>query len=229
MDNDQRREPIELTYGPFPCRLTHHHHSIAEVKRLQSDLSDAKNKMEAAQEAAQQAERHVASADAQIALALEEKEAALDRVEAVTAARDASIEEMAQLRCEVAHQSALTQEMRDHVAELNRVMKSLKRERKEAQTLAAALQLQVDSLQERLKAEMGRRAVARAAEALRDRSEGRGAGGKEELERQAAQLLAQNAALKATAAKLSHSLAAVMRHAGEAEGADADLIGALHA
>lgn len=89
-------------------------------------------------------------------------------------------------------------------------------ERDEARNLAAALQLQVESTQERLQTEIARRAMdAAAAAAARG---GRG-GEAAEWSQRAQVLAAQNSTLKATAARLSRALATFLQHVPAVGGA----------
>jgi len=209
-------------------RVTHSHFRINEAKLLEVELNEARQQLtraaNAAESAAQRAtlaEKQVDCADNQLTLALVERDAALDRVEALCSARDIAAAEIAELKKDAAHREAAFDEMSHHQNQLESVLRTLKQERGEAQALAEALNLQVEALQDRLRAETGRRVML---EQMKTCSSSRGQGKKvancaaPEVEK----LVAQNATLKATATRLSKALAMALQRPSSGAGAGSE-------
>jgi hypothetical protein len=208
-------------------RLTHSHFSINEVKLLEAELHETRAQLtraadaaETAAERASLAEKQVDCADNQLTLALVERDAALDKLESVSKARDTAVAEIAELKKEAAHREAAFEELNQHQNQMESVLRTLKQDRGEAQALAEALNLQVEALQDRLRAETGRRVML---EQVRS-SSGRVAGfaakktnssasspGATTAAPEVERLLAQNATLKATATRLSKALAVALQ------------------
>jgi len=223
-------------------RLTHSHFSINEAKLLEDELNQTRQQLtraaNAAESAAQRAtlaEKQVDCADNQLTLALVERDAALDRAEALCNARDIAVAEIAELKKDAAHREAAFEEVSHHQGQLESVLRTLKQERGEAQALAESLNLQVEALQDRLRAETGRRVML---EQMKRRSSlgGRGDNVADGPEPSVERLVAQNATLKATATRLSKALAVALQRPSSGKGAGSnkdtveneDFIPAIH-
>ncbi|KAL4546994.1 hypothetical protein Ndes2526B_g07790 [Nannochloris sp. 'desiccata'] len=226
-------------------RLTHSHFSINEAKLLEAELNETREQLtraaNAADRAAQRAtfaEKQVDCADNQLTLAIVERDAALDKAEALCNARDIAVAEIAELKKDAAHRGAAFKEMTHHQNQLESVLRTLKQERGEAQALAEALNLQVEALQDRLRAETGRRMMLEQVVASSS-SGGRGNNGADgasittkgsEYTTTAApevdRLVAQNSTLKSTATRLSKALAVALRRprSGNGPGNENDTI-----
>ena len=209
--------------GNEVSRLTHAHGSINDARLLQAELFETQAQLTAAAEAAKiaahratVAEQQVVAADEQVTRAIEERDAVVDRAAATAAARDAAVQEISELRKEAAHKDARHEELVEHVDQMQRVMRGLKQDRVEAQALTATLQLQVDGLRDRLRAETGRRIVMN--ESSRNVSKVAPSKTKEDGEAVAQhqlkkidRLVAQNSTLKMTAVRLSKALAVALQ------------------
>jgi hypothetical protein len=138
-----------------------------------------------------------------------ERDAAAARVQALLSAQGTVAGEAAAARAEGARRDAAHAELRAHATAATRLARQLKTERDEARALADALQLQVESLQERVRAERALRAMHEAAPAPAAPTAGADAAAAQRARERA--LEAQNATLKATAGRLSRALAALLR------------------
>ncbi|KAL4523532.1 hypothetical protein Ndes2437A_g00128 [Nannochloris sp. 'desiccata'] len=194
-------------------RLTHSHFSINEAKLLEAELNETREQ-------------------------LTQRDAALDKAEALCNARDIAVAEIAELKKDAAQRGAAFKEMTHHQNQLESVLRTLKQERGEAQALAEALNLQVEALQDRLRAETGRRMMLEQVVASSS-SGGRGNNGADgasittkgsEYTTTAApevdRLVAQNSTLKSTATRLSKALAVALRRprSGNGPGNENDTI-----
>lgn len=217
-------------------RLTHSHTSIAELNRLETELTEVRAQLNRACKAAmlsasraEAAERQMTAADTQITQAIEERESALKHAEA---ARDAAVAQIAELKKEAAHRDTTHAELSVHVAQLTSVVRSLKQERRKAEALAMTLQLQVESLQGQLRLETGRKM---ALAAITGGSSSRGTNNNSttntintnkkgtqhedlELKQQVERLTAQNGTLKATATRLSRALSSALQQKKGSDG-----------
>jgi hypothetical protein len=216
-------------------RLAHSHFSINEAKLLEAELNETREQLtraaNAAETAAQRAtlaEKQVDCADSQLTLALVERDAALDRVDALCTARDIAVSEIAELKKEAAHREAAFEEVVEHQDQMESVLRTLKQERGEAKALAEALNLQVEALEDRLRAETGRRVMLeqmKMSENTSSTSRGNTTKKSSNISASSAaatagasapapeveKLMAQNATLKATATRLSKALAVALQ------------------
>ncbi|GAB4820989.1 hypothetical protein N2152v2_008035 [Parachlorella kessleri] len=209
-----RQEAARLSAEPPPnleLRLAE-----AELADLQFRISQAEaatsaeaERAEQAEKAAKQAQQALEARGVEAARLARQLEAVTARLQEVEAKRGTTVDELASLRTECSHQQRVTGELRAQIAQLSGMVQQLRRERASAQGLAESLQLQVESLHDRLHTAHLRRLAlpGHLLEAVHCSQEQCAAcPGDRQLRRlqsQVAELSVQNSALKAAAARLS--------------------------
>lgn len=178
-----------------------------QASQVQAAAAAAQGRAAAAEQHAAEVERRLATAEERTEAVVQDRGKADKRIQALLSSRDSTAAEVAAMRAEAAHRDAVHAELKEHATQAARLSKQVRREREEARALAAALQRQVEGLQERLKVEGTRRVMLGASAGARSSA------GVEiaELRGTLAAVTAQNSTLKATAARLSRALASFLR------------------
>lgn len=170
-------------------------------------LQHAEEQLHSVTQRAEHAEQRALECQEELLSVIEDRDDAVDASMALSCARDAAVKEIASLRNELSHRDAMHAELKEHLAQVGRMLSTLREEKKDVQNLNESLLLHIDNLKDRLNVEATRCAMHAAARSTPDESE------KTALEKKVEQLTSQNASLKNTALRLSNALARYSRNA----------------